>query len=76
MCIHTGNVTSSGGNPLLHPIRDWRIWAICFGGMAAMIYGSRRVADAMSNQAFAYAYIALVAVFMWPALRWATRRVD
>lgn len=49
---------------------------VCFGGVAAMIYGSQPVAEAMGDQAFAYAYIGVVAVLMWLALRWANRRSD
>lgn len=76
LVAHTGGMASSGGNPLLHPIRYWRNWVISYGCVAAMVYGSTRVGDATGNQAFAYAYVVVVAVFMGLALRWANRRVD
>jgi hypothetical protein len=60
----TEGMASSNDNALLHPIRSWRIWMVCFGGVAAMIYGSQPVAEAMGDQAFAYAYIGVVAVLM------------
>jgi hypothetical protein len=69
-------MASSGGNPLLHPIRYWRHWVICFGGSAAAIYGSQPVAEAMGDLAFAYVYIAVVSALMLVGVLWANRRDD
>ena len=66
-------MTSSGGNPLLHPVRDWRHWVVCFGGVAAMVYGSQPVEDATGHLAFALGYIAVLGVFMAACLHWANR---
>jgi hypothetical protein len=69
-------MTSSGGNPLLHPIRYWRHWVIGFGGSGAAIYGSQPVAAATGHFAFALVYIAVVSFFMLVGFLWANRRDD
>lgn len=72
---HTERMTSSGGNPLLHPVRYWRHWVVCFTCVAAMVYGSQPVADATGHFAFALGYIAVLGVFMAVGLHRANRRV-
>jgi hypothetical protein len=68
-------MTSSGGNPLLHPVRYWRHWVVCLGCVAGMVYGSQPVADATGRFAVALAYIAVLGVFMAAGLHRANRRV-
>jgi hypothetical protein len=71
-------MATSGGNPLMHPIKYWRVVLIGFGCSFSMVYGYQPVADAAGNQAFANVFIALMAALMgygnFYATRWTNRR--